>query len=82
MDAAHAAGAMAFYFLMLGAMKAASVRWRWDIGGLCGVWIAILALNIALAGWLYGAYGWRGVMVGTLLAMLISLIAAPLVLGG
>lgn len=82
MDFGHAIGAMVLYFAMVGAMKVASMRWRWDVGGICGTWVAILILNFGLAGWMYGAYGWRGVMVGTFIAAVISLVAAPLVLAG
>lgn len=82
MDLLHGLGAMAVHLSLIGAMKVASMHWRWDVGAICGVWIGILVLNLGLAGWLYGAFGWRGVMTGTVIAMLISLIAAPFVLGG
>lgn len=77
----HAIAGMAFYFSMLLAMKAAAARWRWDIGAICGVWVALLIFSFGLAGWLYGTFNWRGVMVGVFIAVLISLVAAPLVLG-
>lgn len=82
MDLVHGLVSMGLYLGMILAMKYAAMRWRWDVGGICGVWVTILVISLGLAGWLYGAYGFRGVMTGTLVAILISLIAAPLLLGG
>ncbi len=82
MDFFHAAAAMVLYLGAVGAMKFAAMRWQWNLGAICGVWLTILIVGLGLAGWLYGAFGLRGVMVGTLFAVVISLLAAPLILGG
>jgi len=81
LDFGHGIAGMALYLSLLLAMKAAAIRWRWDIGAICGVWVSLLIFSFGLAGWLYGVFNWRGVMVGVFIAALLSLIAAPLVLG-
>lgn len=82
MDLLHAVAAMALYSSAIGVLKFAALRWQWHVGAICGVWLAILIGSLGFAGWLYGAFGWRGVMVGTLAGIVVSLLAAPLIFGG
>lgn len=80
LDLLHAVAGAAVYLSLLVAMKAASIRYRWEIGGVCGAWLALLIVSVGASGWMAGAYGWRGALVGVALAAVASLFFSAVIL--
>ena len=81
-DLTHAVAGAAIYLSLLVTMKLVSLRFRWDIGGVCGTWAALLILSFGVSGWLAGAHGWRGSLIGVALAAIASLFFSALILKG
>ncbi|MDB5296117.1 MAG: hypothetical protein JWO31_2100 [Phycisphaerales bacterium] len=79
-DLLHAAAGAGTYLSLLVAIKVAAVRYRWDVGGVCGAWVVLLIASIGVSGWLAGAHGWRGALVGTTVAVIASFVFSALVL--
>jgi hypothetical protein len=44
--------------------------------------VALLILSLGVSGWLAGAHGWRGALIGVVLAAIASLFFSALVLKG
>jgi hypothetical protein len=50
------------------------------MGGICGTWIVVLIITFGVTGWLAGAHGYRGLIVGTLAGFVTSLLFSAILL--
>lgn len=74
------AGALLAYVSLVLAMKLAALRFGWEIGAVCGVWVVVLAVSFAVCGWMAAALGWRAAMAGLIVGLVLTLLASGLIL--
>jgi hypothetical protein len=77
----HFAVGFVTYASQVVAMKMIAMRYFWQLPAICGTWLLIMIISFGIAGWLTGAYGWRGAMAGVMVAFIISLIVSGMIVG-